>query len=88
MGDAECLSVSGGHLDVLSETKSIHVFCPSAVGQFVFRMLRFIFALCILDTNSLLDVLFTNISSHFVFCILALLVSFTLQKLFNLMNSQ
>ena len=50
-------------------------------------MLRFIFALRILHTNSLLDVLFTNISSHFVCCILALLVSFTLQKLFNLMNS-
>ena len=23
---------SGGHLDVLSETKSIHLFCPSVVG--------------------------------------------------------
>ena len=29
-----------------------------------------------------------SLSSHFVCCILALLVSFTLQKLFNLMNSQ
>ena len=88
MCGAECLSVSGGHLDVLSETKSIHVFCPSAVGSFVFRMLRFIFALCILDTKSLLDVLFTNISYHFVCCLLGLVVSFTLQKLFNLMKSQ
>ena len=32
MSDADCLSVCGGHLDVLTETKSIHVFCPSAVG--------------------------------------------------------
>ena len=44
-------------------------------------MLRYIFALRILHTNCLLDVLFTNISFHFVCCILALPVSFTLQKL-------
>ena len=51
-------------------------------------MLRFIFALCILHTNCLLDVLFTNISFHFVCCLLALVVSFTLRKLFILMKSQ
>ena len=49
----------------------------------MFRMLTFIFALCILDTKSLLDVLFTNISSHFVCCLLGLVVSFTLWKLFQ-----
>ena len=42
----------------------------------MFRMLRFIFALCILHTNSLLDVLFTNISFHFVCCLLFLFIYF------------
>ena len=80
--------VCGGHLGVLLENMPIRVFCPFSIRSFVFRMLRFIFALYVLDTKSLLDMSFTNIFSHFVCCLLALVVSFRVQNFFKLMKSK
>ena len=55
-------------------------------NQIVFVMLSGMNSLYILDIKLLSDILFTNIFSHLVGCLFALLiVSFTGQKLFSLM---
>uniref|UniRef100_A0ABI7YAJ3 Uncharacterized protein n=1 Tax=Felis catus TaxID=9685 RepID=A0ABI7YAJ3_FELCA len=58
-------------------------------GLFVFWMLSLISFLKSLDTSPLSDMLFANIFSHFVGCLLFfLIISFAVQKLFILMRSQ
>ena len=63
----------------------VHFF----TGLFVFWVLSWISSLEFLDTNPLSDRSFANIFSHYVGCLLVLLiVSFSVQKSFILMRSQ
>ena len=58
------------------------------IRSFVFLMLSCMCSLYILGIYPLLDILFANIFSHSVGCpFVLLIVSFTVQKLFNLMWS-
>ena len=62
---------------------SIQLLCVFLIG-----LLSCMSSLNILDINSLLDILFANIFSHLVGCLLILLmVSFAVQKLFSLIPS-
>ena len=54
------------------------------IGLFVFMILSCMSCLCILDVNTLSDILFANIFSHLVGChLILLMVSFNVQKLFS-----
>ena len=84
MGDVECLSMC-----LVAIWMSCQRQCPfmsSAIFNWIICILDV--EIYILDNTSLLDLSFTNIFSHFVCCLLALVVSFTVPNLFILMKSQ
>ena len=79
--------MSIGHLYILCGDVSIQVLCPFFNWIGFFLVLDFVSTLHILDINPLLDVS-VNVFSHSVGCLLILLmISFAVQKLFNLMWS-
>ena len=73
-------------LDVFYGKMSVQVLWPFSNQFLVLSCVR---SLCSFDINPLLDVSFANIFSHSVGCLFILLMlSFAVQKLFNLVASQ
>ena len=81
--------MSVGPLYVLFGEVSVQVLCPFFLWiVWGFLVLSFIISLKSLDINPLLDVSLANIFSYSVGCLFILLmVSFAVQKLFSLMQS-
>ena len=67
---------------------SVQVLCPFLIELFVCSVLSCMSSLCILDINPLSELLFANTFSHLVGHLFVLLaVSFSVQKLFSLIQS-
>ena len=78
-----------GHLDVFFRKVSIHVFSPFLHWIICFSGVEFGEFFIDFGYYPLSDMSFATISSHFIGCLLVLLiVSFEVQKLFILMRSQ
>ena len=74
-----------GHLYISFGKISVHILYPFFNQVVCFLLLSCVSSLYILEINPLLDIWFASIFSQFVDCLFILfLVSFALQKLFNL----
>ena len=55
-----------GHFNIFFGKMAIEVICPSLIGLLLFLLLHFMSPLYILDINSLPDIWFAIIFSHFI----------------------